>query len=43
MTLDAIIPSFSDLCTTRLMHWRAVRNAAGSKVHFFPLEDIDSQ
>jgi len=30
MGLDAIILSFSGLYTTRLVHWWAVRNAAGS-------------
>jgi hypothetical protein len=30
MAIDAIILSFSDLYTTRLMHWWAVKNAGGS-------------
>ena len=38
--LDAIILSCGDPHTTRLTHWWAVRNTAGSKVHFFPLEDM---
>ena len=38
--LDAIILSCSDLYTTWLMQWWAFRNTAGSKVHFFSLEDM---